>query len=107
MKDIISKINEGNNICKLFSEVQHEIDTKGEYHSYDFSEGQKKYKKGFLKFNEHDEFFAIIAFNSYKEFAEMMNTDEDAYKQYDNVKIGGCMDWGEQDGTTSQILRIW
>ena len=31
MKDIISKINEGNNICKLFSEVQHEIDKKGEY----------------------------------------------------------------------------
>ena len=44
---------------------------------------------------------------SAKEFAEMMHTDEDAYKQYDNVKVGGCMDWGEQDGTTSQILRIW
>jgi hypothetical protein len=37
----------------------------------------------------------------------MMNADEDAYKQYDNVKVGGCIDWGEQDGTTSQILRIW
>ena len=107
MKDLVNKINEGK-YCRLFSEVQNEIDNKkGEYHSYDFSDGQKKYKKGFLTFNEHDEFFGIVAFNSAKEFAEMMNADEDAYKQYDNIKVGGCIDWGEQNGTTSQILRIW
>ena len=37
----------------------------------------------------------------------MMNADEDTYKQYDNVKVGGCIDLGEQDGSISQILRIW
>ena len=106
MKDLVKKINEGK-YCHLFSEIQNEVDKKGEYHSYDFSDGQKKYKKGFLTFNEQDEFFGIVAFNNAKEFAEMMGADEDAYKQYDNVKVGGCMDWGEQNGTTSQILRIW
>ena len=39
--------------------------------------------------------------------ANMLGVDKDAYKQYENVKIGGCIDWGENDGSTSQILRIW
>jgi len=106
MKDIITKINESKD-CNLFTEVQNEVDKNGEYHSFAYSDGQKKFKKGFLTFNENDGFFGIVAFNSVKEFAEMMNANEDAYKQYDNIKVGGCIDWGEQNGTTSQILRIW
>lgn len=107
MKDLVSKINEGK-YCRLFSEIHNKVDNKkGEYHSYDFSDGQKKYKKGFLIFNVQGGFFGIVGFNSVKEFAEMMNDDEDEYKQYDNIKVGGCIDWGEQNGTTSQILRIW
>ena len=106
MKDIISKINEGKD-CSLFSEVQNDTTKNGEYHTYNIGDGQKKFKKGFLTFNKDGEFFTITAFNSAKEFAEMLGADEDAYKQYDNVKVGGCMDWGENDGSTSQILRIW
>ena len=106
MKDLIRIINEGK-FCRLFSETQNEVDKNGEYHTYTITDGKKKFKKGFLTFNNEGEFFTITAFNSAKEFAEMMNADEDAYKQYDNVKVGGCIDWGEQDGTTSQILRIW
>ena len=34
----------------LFSEIQNEICDEGEYHTFDFNEGQKKYKKGFLFF---------------------------------------------------------
>ena len=106
MKDIISKINESKD-CSLFSEVQNEIDKNGEYHTYNIKDGQKKFKKGFLSFIKNGEFFTITAFNSAKEFAEMLGADKDAYNQYDNVKVGGCMDWGENDGSTSQILRIW
>ena len=106
MKDIISKINESK-ICGLFSEVQNEIDKKGEYHTYSIEDGKKKFKKGFLTFNEDGEFFTVTAFNSVKEFAEMLGTDEDVYHKYDNVKVGGCIEWGDTDGTTTQILRIW
>ena len=106
MKDIISKINESK-ICGLFSEVQNEIDKKGEYHTYSIEDGKKKFKKGFLTFNEDGEFFTVTAFNSVKEFAEMLGTDEDGYHKYDNVKVGGCIEWGDTDGTTTQILRIW
>ena len=91
----------------LFIEVQNEIDKNGEYHSYIFEDGQKKFKKGFLTFNKDNGFFTITAFNSAKDFAEMMDAYEDEYDQYENVKVGGCIDWGEHDGSTSQILRIW
>ena len=80
MKDLVKKINEGKD-CRLFSEVQNEIDNKkGEYHSYDFSGGQKKYKKGFVVLNQDNEFVAITAFNTAKDFADMIGTDEKYYK---------------------------
>lgn len=107
MKTLLNKIYESSSHNNLYSEVQNEIDKNGEYHTYSIENGQKKFKRGFLTFNEDGDFFTVTAFNSAKEFAEMMNVDEDAYKQYDNVKVGGCIDWGEQDGSTTQILRIW
>ena len=91
----------------LLVEIQNEVDKDGEYHTYSFKDGKKKFKKGFLTFNEDGEFVSIIAFNTAEDFADMLGADEDAYKQYENVKVGGCIDWGENDGSTSQILRIW
>lgn len=106
MKNIINKINEGK-YCRLFSEIQTETGKNGEYHTFNIKDGQKKFKKGFLTFNEDGEFFTITAFNNAKDFAEMLGSDEDAYNEYENIKVGGCIEWGENDGTTSQILRIW
>ena len=60
-----------------------------------------------MTFNEDGEFVSITAFNTAEDFANMLGADKDAYKQYENVKVGGCIDWGESDGSTSQILRIW
>lgn len=91
----------------LLVEIQNEVDKDGEYHTYSFEDGKKKFKKGFLTFNEDGEFVSITAFNTAEDFANMLGADKDAYKQYENVKIGGCIDWGENDGSTSQILRIW
>ena len=105
-----TKIIDNDNIFEkcsdLFDEIQNEKSEEGEYHTFNIK-GYKKYNKGFLTFNKNGEFFTITAFNSAKEFADMMNADEDTYKQYDNVKVGGCIDLGEQDGSISQILRIW
>lgn len=91
----------------LLVEIQNEIDKDGEYHTYSFEDGKKKFKKGFLTFNEDGEFVSIIAFNTAEDFANMIGDDEDKYKQYENINVGSCIDWGENDGSTSQILRIW
>ena len=47
MKDIINKINEGK-YCSFFSEIQNDKSKNGEYHTYDYQDGVKKYKKGFF-----------------------------------------------------------
>ena len=106
MKDIVNKINEGK-YCRLFSEVQNEVGKNAEYHTFNIIDGQKKFKKGFLTFNEDGDFFTITAFNNPKDLAELIGADEDTYKQYDNIKIGGCGPVGDNDGTETQVLRIW
>ena len=45
MKDIVNKINEGK-YCPFFSEIQNEKSKNGEYHTYDYKDGVKKYEKG-------------------------------------------------------------
>ena len=80
------------------------IDIKKEYNTADI---KVEALKGInLEFRD-SEFVSITAFNTAEDFANMLGADKDAYKQYENVKVGGCIDWGESDGSTSQILRIW
>ena len=106
MKDIINKINEGK-YCRLFSEVQTETNKNAEYHTFNISDGQKKFKKGFLTFVGTENFFTITAFNNSKDFAELVGSDEDAYDEYDSIKIGEfkTIDKGHPEETN--ILRIW
>ena len=106
MKTLKTILTEGK-CTPLFSEVQNEIEKNAEYHSFTYYDGKKIFNKGFLTFNEEGEFFGIVAFNTSKEFAEMMNADEDTYKEYDSVKVGEYFEFKEQDGATAKIIRIW
>ena len=106
MKNIVNKINEGK-YCRLFSEVQNESDTNAEYHTFNISDGQKKFKKGFLTFNEDGNFFTITAFNNSKDLAKMIGADEDTYKSYDDFKVGVSGSVEENDGSETQVIRIW
>ena len=106
MKDLKNKINEGK-YCRLFSEVQNESNTNAEYHTFNISDGQKKFKKGFLTFNEDGDFFTITAFNNSKDLADLIGADEDTYKVYDDFKVGGCGPAPDNDGTEIRIMRIW
>lgn len=101
MKDIINKINEGK-YCRLFSEVQNEVGKDGEYHTYSFQDGQKKFKKGFIYVNASDDFFGIQALNSAKEYENFVGVEEGSYSELDNLKIGETT---EIDN--SKIIRIW
>ena len=101
MKDIKTLINEGK-YCRLFSEVQNDQTKVGEYHTFDISDGQKKFKKGFLYFNQDQEFFGIEAFNSADEFADMLGVEVKEYKQLDSIKIGETVEIEK-----SKIMRIW
>jgi hypothetical protein len=101
MKNIVSKINEGK-YCHLFSEVQNDITKMGEYHTYDYTDGEKKYKRGFLYFNDDQGFFGIEAFNSADEFADMLGVEVKEYKQLDSIEIGETVEIEK-----SKIMRIW
>ena len=101
MKDIKSKINEGK-YCSLFSEVQNDTTKNGEYHTYDYTDCIKKYKKGFIYFNEDQSFFGIEAFNSAEEFADMLGVEVNDYKQLNTIKIGETVEIEK-----SKVLRIW
>lgn len=101
MKDIKSKINEGK-YCRLFSEVQNDTTKNGEYHTYDYTDGIKKYQRGFIYFNEDQSFFGIEAFNSAEEFADMLGVEVNDYKQLNTIKIGETIEIEK-----SKVLRIW
>jgi len=86
----------------LFSEIQNEICDEGEYHTFDFNEGQKKYKKGFLFFCPGDDFFGIEGYNDINKYIEERSMDEDEYNEIDKLKINESCDLG-----AVQYIRIW
>jgi len=101
MKDIKTLINENKN-NNLFSEVQNEVGKGGEYHTYNFQDGQKKFKKGFIYVNASDDFFGVQGLNNAKEYEEFVGVEEGLYSELDNLKIGETT---EIDNST--IIRIW
>ena len=101
MKDIKTLINESKD-NNLFSEVQNAAEKGGEYHTYSFQDGQKKFKKGFIYVNTSDDFFGIQALNSSKEYEEFVGVEDGLYSELDNLKVGETT---EIDNST--IIRIW
>jgi hypothetical protein len=101
MKDIKTLINESKD-NNLFSEVQNAVEKGGEYHTYSFQDGQKKFKKGFIYINSSDDFFGIQALNSSKEYEDFVGVEEGLYSELDNLKVGETT---EIDNST--IIRIW
>jgi len=86
----------------LYNEIQNEINKDGEYHTYNFEDGQKKFKKGFIYINSSDDFFGIQAFNKSSEFENLLGVEAGEYEELDDLEIG---DETEIDG--SKIIRIW
>ena len=101
MKDLVNKINESK-LGNLFSEVQNETGKDGEYHTYSFQDGQKKFKKGFIYINSSDDFFGVQALNTSKEYEEFTGVEEGRYSELDDLKIGQST---VIDNST--IIRIW
>lgn len=108
MKDIKEYINEDTNGMiqegknNLWSEVQNDFGKGGEYHTYSFSEGEKKFKKGFIYINSDDEFAGIQAMNSAKEYEDFLGVDEGQYAELDDMKIGETTEIDD-----CMIIRIW
>ena len=91
----------------LLAEIQNEINKDGEYHTYSYEDGKKKFKKGFVVLNQDNEFVAITAFNTAKDFADMIGTDEKYYKEYEDLDVGEVAVIDDSDGSFSNVLRIW
>ena len=86
----------------LYSEVQNNIDKDGEYHTYSFEDGRKKFKMGFIYINSSDEFIGIQAFNKSSEFENLLNVDSGTYEELDDLEIGD-----ETKIDDCRIIRIW
>ena len=86
----------------LLSEVQNEIDKTGEYHTYNYEDGKKKFKMGFLYICNDDEFIGIQAFNKASEFEDLLNVDSGTYEELDDLEIGD-----ETRIDACRIIRIW
>ena len=86
----------------LLSEVQNTIDKKGEYHTYDYSSGQKKFKMGFIYYNKYDEFLGIQAFDKAEDFEDLLCVDKGKYEELGHMRIGE-----DTDIDDSKIIRIW
>lgn len=86
----------------LLAEVQNVVDKNGEYHTYDYSEGKKKFNKGFIYFSKDQEFLGIQGFNDTEDFEDLLGVDKGTYSELDSLKIGNDT---EIDDT--KIIRIW
>lgn len=90
----------------LLTEIQNDVDKKGEYHTYTIDGGQKKFKKGFLTLLPTEDAITITAFNTAKEFADLLGADEDLYDDYETLEVGEFGEFDEGQSST-KVLRIW
>lgn len=86
----------------LLTEVQNEVDKDGEYHTYSYQDGTKKFKMGFIYYNKYDEFVGIQGFNTAKDFENMMGATSGMYEELGHLRIGE--DTEIQD---TKYIRIW
>ena len=86
----------------LWTEVQNQSEKEGEYHTYSYEDGEKKFKKGFIYINTDDEFAGIQAMNSAKEYEDFLGVDEGQYKELDKMGIGDSTEIDD-----CMIIRIW
>lgn len=86
----------------LLIDVQNDVDKTGEYHTYKYEDGQKKFKKGFIYINTNDEFIGIQAFNKSSEFEDLLGVDPGEYKELDTLSISE-----ETEIDDCKIIRIW
>ena len=101
MKNIVNKINEGK-YCSFFSEVQTEKSKNGEYHTYDYQDGIKKYRKGFFYLSKDEEYMGFQAFNNINEYCEENGLESKNYSPLESVKIGET-----KEIENMKYIRIW
>lgn len=88
----------------LWTEIQNEIDKNAGYQSYDFSDGQTKYKYGILIIE--DDFVAIEGFNSPEDLEELFNTDP-KLSMYDDLVKMKVFDVDDNPDGNGKIIRVW
>lgn len=106
MKDLKDKLFEAKQDA-LFSEVQNEIEEKAAYRTLNFSNGQKKYKNGFISFNQDGEFVAFVGFNTIEDYTELLGCEEGLFDDLEGAKIGEAIEIKDTDSSKSIYMKIW
>ena len=106
MKNIVNKILESRT-SGLISECQNVIEKTGEYHTYSWDDGEKKFKKGFLLSNINDSFMCVMGYNNIDEFEnDVMGCEPGTYAELDILKVGDTTELTER-GAEGVYTRIW
>jgi len=92
---------------ELWSETQNEIEPDAAYRTYNYSDGLKKYKKGFITFNQDNEFATITAFNDVKDLIDLLGANKEDYEEYNEIEIGEVGEIYDNRSNAIKIIRIW
>lgn len=71
---------------RVFREVQSDVSKGACYSSIDTVEGSRKYKYGFLTFNQYQEFVGLVAFNKVEDLQDLLDTDDDEFSSLLGMK---------------------
>ena len=91
----------------LISEIQNEIYDEGEFHTYEFTSGMNKFKKGFLYYSPDTSAIGIQAYNDIEKFEEALGAEPGSYSELDDLEASsyGYGDSVEIDDVT--YIRLW
>lgn len=100
MKKIDKYITESNN-GHLWKEILHEHRDEGEIHTYDCSEGSKKFDKGFLVIDEEG-YVVIEAFDDFDEYSSIFHTEDGEKEAANTFDVGQSKKVGN-----NTFVRVW
>lgn len=89
MKNLSEKLNE-----QLVTEASHTIlyqvqadySEGAAYSTFDIHDAKKRYKHGFLSYNQYQECVSTVAFNTIEDLQDLLDTDDDEYSNLLNMK---------------------
>lgn len=99
------------NISKLgqramYDEIQADANNGAVSHTLDISNAKKKYKYGFIDINMDGDYIGLLAFNSAKDFEELVGAEEGYFEELEEIDVDASD--VINDGSTQGIYRrIW
>lgn len=86
----------------LYKEVQGDTNNEAGYHTLDVTDGMKKYKRGFVTWNDDTNSVCLLAFNKSEDFANLLGMEND-WEDLEALYKGECYKRYHNE----TVIRIW